>query len=202
MATQKKPIMIIGEGPTEFYYLNSLKDILHGVRIEPSIPKHSSLEEFAKRIENGIKSGYEKIFCIIDVDNKDNAKEASKYLRLRQKYSKPIIKLRKGIHCEIRFFETHRCTELFFLYYFEYTSKFYPDQNSLIKDIKKHCPYFKEVEFFKKCHGLHTYFEKHGGSIEHAIQHAKKSCEECQQTGRTYTYSQLGDLFEHLLSLS
>lgn len=60
MATQKKPIMIIGEGPTEFYYLNSLKDILHGVRIEPSIPKHSSLEEFAKRIENGIKSGYEK----------------------------------------------------------------------------------------------------------------------------------------------
>lgn len=30
MATQKKPIMIIGEGPTEFYYLNSLKDILHG----------------------------------------------------------------------------------------------------------------------------------------------------------------------------
>lgn len=199
MATQKKPIMIIGEGETEFYYLNSLKDILHGIRIEPTTPKHSSLEELSKRIEIGIQNGYDKILCIIDLDNKNNPKEAAKYSKLVQKYAKPIEKRRKGIKCEVKFYETHRCTELFFLYYFEYTSRPYHDQPSLIKDVNKHCIYQKEVDFFQKCKGLHSHFVKNGGKLEAAIANSKRSYKEHKQTGRTHTYSRLGEMFDELL---
>ena len=58
--------------------------------------------------------GYNHIFCVIDMDTKDQEPERSQYIRLRAKYAKPISKPKKGIYCEVEFFETHRCTELFF----------------------------------------------------------------------------------------
>ncbi len=199
MGKQKQPIMIIGEGITEFYYFNSLKDKFRGFQIEPTYPRHSTdIREIYDKIEEGIANGYSKIFCVIDMDNKESAKEKQQYLKLKQRYSKPIVKPRKGINCEVRFFETHRCTELFFLYYFCYTSKPYRNQEDLIKDLNEHCVYKKAKEFFTKCKGLHSYFEKNGGSIETAIHNAEKSCIEKVQTGRNYTYTQLGEMIKCL----
>ena len=67
---------------------------------------------------------------------------------------------KKGLYCEVKFFETHRYTELFFLYYFRYTSRMYNDQDSLLKDLNKCVEYEKTIEFFIKCKGLHSYFER------------------------------------------
>ena len=58
--------------------------------------------------------------------------ERSQYQKLKAKYAKPIDKPKKGIYCEVEFFETHRCTELFFLYYFRYTSRPYETQEPII----------------------------------------------------------------------
>lgn len=55
--------------------------------------------------------GYSYIFCIIDMDTKENDPERTQYLKLKTKYAKPISKPKKGIHCNVEFFETHRCTE-------------------------------------------------------------------------------------------
>lgn len=201
MGKQKQPIMIIGEGITEFYYFNSLKDRFRDIQIEPTFPKHStSIKELGNKIEEGIANGYAKIYCVIDMDNKDKAKEKEQYLNLKQKYSKPIDKPKKGIHCEIKFFETHRCTELFFLYYFTYTSKPYENQEDLIKDINTYCEYKKEMAFFKKGKGLHSYFEKKGGSIDTAMANAERSCKENEQTGRSYTYTELGEMINCLIN--
>ena len=92
MGKQKSPIMIIGEGPTEFYYFNSLKDILRGVQIEPEEPKHSNLKELERKIKDGIKNGYAKIFCVIDMDNKTNPTELQNYQALKQRYYAPIVR--------------------------------------------------------------------------------------------------------------
>lgn len=61
---------------------------------------------------------------------------------------KAIVKLKKGINCKVKFFETHRCTELFFLYYFKYTSREYENQDLLLKDLNKQCKYSKTIDFF------------------------------------------------------
>lgn len=140
--------LILGEGPTEFYYL--------------------AFPEFAA------------------------------YSKLRDKYSKPVSNRRRGIYCEVRFFETHRCTELFFLYYFRYTSKAYNSQDALLSNLNKECPYEKTQAFFMKCQGLHRYFEKHGGSLSSAIRNADKSMAERMALPRDYTYSELGIMMREL----
>ena len=71
----------------------------------------------------------------------------------------PINKPKKGIYCKVEFFETHRCTELFFLYYFRYTSRSYEEQESLLKDLNQCVKYQNTKEFFVKSKGLHSYFD-------------------------------------------
>ena len=43
MGKQKNTILILGEGPTEFFYFKSLCDELNGLTIKPDYPKHTSL---------------------------------------------------------------------------------------------------------------------------------------------------------------
>lgn len=201
MGKLRQTALILGEGPTEFYYFKSLRDVYKHVVIKPDFPKHTSIEELEIKIEDGIAMGYNRIFCIIDMDTKDKEPERSQYQSLKAKYVKPINQPKKGISCQVEFFETHRCTELFFLYYFRYTSRLYNDQDELLKDLNR-WGYQKSQDFFDKCKGLHGYFERLGGRLDTAIKNANHSMDEKQTSGRTYTYSELGRLMEKLKTLS
>ena len=145
--------------------------------------------------------GYSHIFCVIDMDTKDQEPERTQYQKLRAKYAKPINKPKKGIYCNVEFFETHRCTELFFLYYFRYTSRSYEDQESLLKDLNKSVEYRKAIDFFIKSKGLHSYFERNGGSLIAAMGNANHSMEDKLINGREYTFSELGRLITKLKGL-
>jgi hypothetical protein len=98
-------------------------------------------------------------------------------------------------------FETHRCTELFFLYYFRYTSRPYETQEPLLKDLNQCVEYRKTIEFFIKTKGLHGYFERNGGRLEKAMTNAYRSMDEKLKSGRDYTYSELGRLMKELKGL-
>ena len=201
MGKLKHSVLILGEGPTEFYYFNSLRDIVKGLTVKPDYPKHTSIKELEEKIENGITDGYDRIFCVIDMDTKDVESERTQYARLKKKYAKPVNKPKKGIYCEVHFFETRRCTELFFLYYFRYTARMYNDQSELLLDLNKQCGYEKTIDFFKKSRGLHSYFEKRGGKLDKAISNAKHSMDEKLADNRNYTYSELGRMIEELKKL-
>ena len=196
MGKLRNATLILGEGPTEFYFFNSLCNRFKGLTIKPDCPKHTNLKDLEKKIEEGVEMGYSQIFCVMDMDTKDNKIENDKYIKLKQKYANPINKPKKGIYCEVTFFETHLCTELFFLYYFTYTSRHYANQDALLKDLNKYVEYEKTVDFFKKSKGLHTYFEKHGGSLDKAIANAERSMQEKESGKRDYTYSELGRLMQ------
>ena len=133
-----------------------------------------------------------------DFDNFQREPECSQYQKLKVKYAKPINKPKKGIYCEVEFFETHRYTELFFLYYFRYTSRPYETQEPLLKDLNQCIEYRKTIEFFTKTKGLHDYFERNGGSLEKAVANANRSANEKLESGRDYTYSGLGRLMDKL----
>ena len=201
MGRLHKTTLILGEGPTEFFYFKSLNDVFKGLTIKPDYPKHTSIKELELKITDGISMGYDYIFCVIDMDTKDEEPERTQYVRLKKKYESPIVKPKKGINCQVKLFETHRCTELFFLYYFKYTSRMYSDQDSLFKDLNHHCEYSKNINFFVKCKGLHSFFEKNGGSFENAIANAEQSMKEKNASNRDYTYSELGRLVKILTNI-
>lgn len=198
MAKQRNTILILGEGPTEFYYLKSLSDVFKGLTIRPDYPKHTNLKELDAKIKEGISLGYRYVFCVVDMDNKGKEPVRTQYAAIKRKYATTVNRPKLGIYCDVMFFETHLCTELFFLYYFQYTSRQYDDQPALLRDLNRFCDYQKTEDFFRKCRGLHTYFEKHGGTIETAINNANHSIEERTETRRCYTYSELGKMLEQL----
>ena len=201
MGKLRQTALILGEGPTEFFYFKSLCDVYKNITIKPDYPKHTSIKELELKIEEGIAMGYSHIFCVIDMDTKDTEPERTQYAKLKAKYAKPINKPKKGIYCNVEFFETHRCTELFFLYYFRYTSRPYVDQEALIKDLNRDVAYQKTTDFFIKSKGLHSYFERNGGSLEKAVGNTNRSVEEKLKSDRDYTYSELGRLMENLKGL-
>ena len=201
MGKQRQTALILGEGPTEFFYFKSLCDVFKNITIKPDYPKHTSIKELEIKIEEGIAMGYSHIFCVIDMDTKDQEPERTQYQKLRTKYAKPIKKPKKGIYCNVEFFETHRCTELFFLYYFRYTSRSYEAQESLLKDLNKSVEYRKTIDFFIKSKGLHSYFERNGGSIYTAIANADRSMDEKLSGDREYTYSEIGKLIKKMKEL-
>lgn len=202
MGKLRQTALILGEGPTEFFYFKSLCDIFKNLTIKPDYPKHTSMKELEAKIADGVAMGYSHIFCIVDMDTKDVEPERSQYQKLKMKYAKPVAKPKKGIHCKVEFFETHRCTELFFLYYFRYTSRLYETQEPLLKDLNQCIAYQKTADFFIKTKGLHGYFERNGGSLEKAVANANRSMEEKQKSARDYTYSELGRLISALNNLS
>lgn len=202
MGKLRQTALILGEGPTEFFYFKSLCDIFKNLTIKPDYPKHTSMKELEAKIAAGVAMGYSHIFCIVDMDTKDVEPERSQYQKLKMKYAKPVAKPKKGIHCKVEFFETHRCTELFFLYYFRYTSRLYETQELLLKDLNQCIAYQKTADFFIKTKGLHGYFERNGGSLEKAVANANRSMEEKQKNARDYTYSELGRLIIALNNLS
>ena len=201
MGKQRQTALIMGEGPTEFFYFKSLCDAFKRLTIKPDYPKHTNIKELEAKIAEGVAMGYSYIFCIIDMDTKDKEPEHTLYERLKKKYAKPINKPKKGLCCEVKFFETHRCTELFFLYYFRYTSRPYDNQESLIKDLNQFVEYRKTMDFFIKSKGLHSYFERNGGILSTATVNANHSLVDRQTSGRDYTYSELGLLMKLLESL-
>ena len=198
MGKQKNSIAIIGEGITEFYYIRSLVDKYPGISIKPDYPKHTSVKELSKKIEECISDGYRYVMCLIDMDTKENDFEKSAYCKLKSKYSKTVTNLNNGILCDVIFYESHLCTELFFLYYFDYTTKYFNSQENLIKELNKKCYYEKTTKFFRQCKGLHSYLERNGGKLEQACERGDRSVSERESQPREYTYSDLGKMVEKL----
>ena len=193
----KETFIIIGEGPTEYFFLTSLKDEFRTLQnIDPQYPKHTNMVELEQKIKNAIEQGYNHVYCMIDLDNKKDGKNKSDYINLKKKYhGKHVSKPKKGIDCHIEFFETERCTELFFLYYFKYTTKLYNHSKEVETDLSKECGYMKTTDFFRK-HPLHQFFMQQGGSIYDAISNAEKSMATADDRG--YTFSELGRMFKML----
>ena len=58
MGKLHKTTLILGEGPTEFFYFNSLNDVFKGLTIKPDYPKHTSIKELELKITDAISMGY------------------------------------------------------------------------------------------------------------------------------------------------
>ena len=171
-------IAVIGEGPTEQYYLLSIQGLLP-VNIYPKVVK-DGMDYLIARVEECIADGYDKIYCLIDMDNKSGQKENAAYANFLRQYSGKQIKNRQtGGHTEVIVIENRPCLEIWFYYYFRLTTGLYSSYenvNPLKPELRKFLPeYEKRIEFFKKCGGLHQYLTSKGGSIDAALRNSQLS---------------------------
>ena len=61
MGRQRTTILVLGEGPTEFFYFKSLCDMFKRITVKPDYPKHTSIKELDLKISEGVAMGYNHI---------------------------------------------------------------------------------------------------------------------------------------------
>lgn len=66
---KKKSIAIIGEGETEWFYLDSLRVARrYPFQMKPSFPQHSHWSYILKQAHQCQRDGYDIVICLIDMD--------------------------------------------------------------------------------------------------------------------------------------
>ena len=200
----RKSIAVIGEGITEKYYIESLLSFTPcGFKIEPKSLglKASNLKALEKAIVAAKDKGYDEIYCLIDMDTKLAGESKTKYLTLKKKYhDKTIIVKKADIHCTIKFIETCRCTELWFLYHFQYSTRFFLSYNEVQNELRKYLPEYEKTEkYFKSAGSLDHKMSKSGGSRYKAISNAIKSIQYKADNGNCEcSYSEMHTLLKAL----
>ena len=185
--------IFIGEGITEKYYMESMRDVL---KTKPSHMKLKpyNLDELDRAIRKYANEGYTKIHCLIDMDNKVNN---PKYRELKNKFhNKTITNKQYGTNCKVYFYESFPSIEVFFYYYFEYSTAL--KSNDGLKTWLKHkCGYDVSDKFLGK-HSLHGLFKKNGGCLKRAIENSKKSIASRDDSNYNFIYTEMGKLIEEL----
>ena len=69
MGKQRQTALILGEGPTEFFYFKSLCDVFKNITIKPDYPKHTSIKELEIKIEENADEMREFLNFQNDLDN-------------------------------------------------------------------------------------------------------------------------------------
>lgn len=189
--------LILGEGITELEYVNSIKGISNA-RIKPDVYK-DGIEYLESKIKDNYESGLEKIFCIVDLDNKGGIKH--KYDALKRKFSK---KSKTGT--EVIFIENNPCLEIWFYYFYKYSTasyQSYENLNPMKADLLSVIPnYSKTKVFFDKCKkdfgGLHQYLISNGGDFNIALGSSERSYNHyCEANDGAF--SQMKQMFDEVL---
>ena len=68
MGKLRQTALILGEGPTEFFYFKSLCDVFKRLTIKPDYPKHTNIKELDAKIVDGVPEGWKKKKLVDMVD--------------------------------------------------------------------------------------------------------------------------------------
>jgi len=201
---KRETAAIIGEGITEKYYIESIKDLTKVSVLPRELNrKASNLQTLQREIENAINLGFDFVYCLIDMDGKNDGANKQSYQKLKMEFEGEHIDDKKGIKCKVVFIESERCTELWFLYHFlkqPVTRKFnsYKEVEKVLKTYVKN--YDKTDKFFKSIGNLHSLLTKRvpDGSLDNAVKNAISSCKTKNEQERNYTYTEMHLLFDGL----
>lgn len=180
----RKSIAIIGEGETEQSYFHSLKSYKRFyIKIEPTFPRHSDIEDIVNLAEKYILENYDYVICLIDMDViSQNVIEMRKYQECKKRIFDDTNKIRKTRKLNLWFIETNPCTEFWFILHFlpNLSEKRYQNQTELIRELQKYMPGYEKTKHYFNRTNLFCYLNEHG-DINRAIQNAEKLCEKSKE---------------------
>ena len=190
----RKSIAIIGEGLTEYRYIDDMRTTeRYRFSLVPGIPKHSDVDDIVRLAKERLNAGYDYVLCLIDMDVIEGSHDKMEhYLALKKE------------NPEIIFVESSPCTEYWFLMHYmpRPSSKEYADYDAVAKDLKKHIPNYDKTEsFFNK---THIYRElKQKGDMARAIELSRELDELRAEEPDVYkSYSQMYKLFDIIAEIT
>lgn len=184
----RKSIAIIGEGLTEYRYIDDLRTTeRYRFSLVPGIPKHSDIDDIVKLARKRLNEGYDYVLCLVDMDVISGSYEKSEHFKALQKANPDVI-----------FVESSPCTEYWFLMHFmpNASSKEYATYEQAVTALRKHISdYDKTEEFFNKNHIYRIL--KENGDMEKAIALSRELDDLRKQEPDVYkSYSQMYKLFD------
>ena len=184
----RKSIAIIGEGLTEYRYVDDMRTTeRYRFSLVPGIPKHPDLDDIVRLAKERLNAGYDYVLCLIDMDVIEGNHDKMEHYRALKRENPGII-----------FVESSPCTEYWFLMHFmpRPSSKEYADYDAVAQELKKHIPNYDKTEaFFNKTHIYRELKEK--GDMEQAIALSRELDELRAKEPEVYkSYSQMYKLFD------
>ena len=184
----RKSIAIIGEGLTEYRYVDDLRTTeRYRFSLVPGIPKHPDIDDIVRLAQERVSAGYDYVLCLIDMDVIEGNHDKMEHYRALKNDNPQII-----------FVESSPCTEYWFLMHFMPgpSSKEYANYDAVAQELKKHIPNYDKTEaFFNKTHIYRELKEK--GDMERAIGLSRELDELRAKEPEVYkSYSQMYKLFD------
>ena len=191
---ERKSIAIIGEGLTEYRYVDDMRTTeRYRFSLVPGIPKHPDLDDIVKLANERLLAGYDYVLCLVDMDVVGSDHNNLEHYRSLKKENQAII-----------FVESSPCTEYWFLMHFmpRPSSKEYPNYDAVAQELKKHIPNYDKTEaFFNK---IHIYRElKERGNMAKAIELSREFDTLRETEPEVYkSYSQMYKLFDIIAKIT
>lgn len=184
----RKSIAIIGEGLTEYRYVDDLRTTERfRFSLVPGIPKHPDMDDILRLAQERVMAGYDYVLCLIDMDVIESNYEKMEHYQALKKDNPKII-----------FVESSPCTEYWFLMHYmpDPSSKEYVNYDAVAQELKKHIPNYEKTEaFFNKTHIYRELKEK--GDMVRAIELSREYEELRAKEPEVYkSYSQMYKLFD------
>lgn len=184
----RKSIAIIGEGLTEYRYVDDLRTTeRYRFSLVPGIPKHSDIDDIVRLARERVSAGYDYVLCLIDMDVIEGNRDKMEHYRALKNDNPKII-----------FVESSPCTEYWFLMHFMPcpSSKEYANYDAVAQELKRHIPNYDKTEaFFNKTHIYRELKEK--GDMVRAIGLSRDLDElRAKETELYKSYSQMYKLFD------
>lgn len=184
----RKSIAIIGEGLTEYRYVDDMRTTeRYRFSLVPGIPKHSDIDDIVRLAKVRMNAGYDFVLCLIDMDVIEGDQDKMEHYHALKKSNPNII-----------FVESSPCTEYWFLMHYMPgpSSKEYADYDAVAQELKKHIPNYDKTEaFFNKTHIYRELKEK--GDMERAIELSRELDILHKKEPEVYkSYTQMYKLFD------
>lgn len=184
----RKSIAIIGEGLTEYRYVDDMRTTeRYRFSLVPGIPKHSDVDDIVRLAQERLRAGFDYVLCLIDMDVIEGSHDKTEHYKALKRENPDII-----------FVESSPCTEYWFLMHYMPgpSSKEYADYDAVAQELRKYIPNYDKTElFFNK---IHIYRElKEKGDVERAIEISRELEALRAKEPEVYrSYSQMYKLFD------
>lgn len=200
MKNNKKSVAIIGEGETEWFYIDSLRIAMrYPFKVAPSFPQHSDMKHLNKTIEQCIQEGYDYIVCLVDMDRPlENRVEMERLKKMKKLYSHTRFQNR------IMILATNPCTEFWFLMHFikNIPHKIYKSQKEVIDELKTYLPGYEKTKKYYKANPLFDNL-KEKGNLKRAVVNSEKLYESIEwDMDYKKAYSEIHKLIKLLAALN
>ena len=185
---ERKSIAIIGEGLTEYRYIDDMRTSeRYRFSLVPGIPKHSDIDDIVKLARARKSNGYDYVICLVDMDVILASREKLEHYQALQRDNSDLV-----------FVESNPCTEYWFLMHYmpELSSKEYPSYDAVVSELRKHIPNYEKTEEFFTKNKIYRHL-KETGDMAHAIELSRELGRLKEEEPDVYkSYSQMYKLFD------